>query len=202
MRTALAAGLRREGLLRGNTILAGEVHDTVVLGRLVDDPAPDSREGFTAMLDSVLPRKRVIAQGLMRDAAGRVLLCEPVYKRDWDLPGGVVDPGEPPRDCVAREISEELALDVGVGRLLATNWLSPWLGWGDAMLFVYEVDVPSQGALSRIRLLEREIRAVHWTSAADVPGRVAPYNERMLASLRAAVAGQGTLELADGVPVG
>ena len=63
------AGLRREGLLRGNTTLAGEVHDTVLLGRLVDDPAPGTREGFTAMLDSVLPTKRVIAQGLIRDGS-------------------------------------------------------------------------------------------------------------------------------------
>ena len=201
LRTALRAGLRREGLLRGNTTLGGEVHDTVLLGRLSDDPAPGTREGFTAMLDSVLPTKRVIGQGLIRDGNGSVLLCEPVYKRDWDLPGGVVDPGEPPRACVAREIREELALDVTVGRLLATNWLAPWLGWGDALLFVYEVAAPSPEALSRVHLLEREIRAVHWVAQDDVAGRVAPYNERMFASLAAAGAGHATLELADGRPV-
>jgi RimJ/RimL family protein N-acetyltransferase/8-oxo-dGTP pyrophosphatase MutT (NUDIX family) len=201
LHTALRAGLRREGLLRGNTTLGGEVHDTVVLGRLVDDPAPGTREGFTAMLDSVLPTKRVIGQGLIRDPAGAVLLCEPVYKRDWDLPGGVVDPGEPPRDCVAREIREELALEVSVGRLLATNWLAPWLGWGDAVLFVYEVAMPPAAALARIRLLQREIRAVHWVGPHELSGRVAPYNERMLSSLAAAVDAPLTLELADGRPV-
>jgi RimJ/RimL family protein N-acetyltransferase/8-oxo-dGTP pyrophosphatase MutT (NUDIX family) len=201
LRTALRAGLRREGLLRGNTTLGGEVHDTVVLGRLADDPAPGSREGFTAMLDSVLPTKRVIGQGLVRAPDGAVLLCEPVYKRDWDLPGGVVDPGEPPRVCVAREIREELALYVTVGRLLATNWLAPWLGWGDALLFVYEVEMPSAEAMSRVRLLEREIRAVHWVAPQELGGRVAPYNERMLTSLASAGEGHATLELADGIPV-
>ncbi|GAA2167350.1 hypothetical protein GCM10009826_45150 [Humibacillus xanthopallidus] len=201
LRTALRAGLRREGLLRGNTTLGGEVHDTVVLGRLAGDPAPGTREGFTAMLDSVLPTKRVIGQGLIRDAAGAVLLCEPVYKRDWDLPGGVVDPGEPPRECVAREIREELALEVTVGRLLATNWLAPWLGWGDAVLFVYEVETPTAAALARVRLLEREIRAMHWVAPHELGGRVAPYNERMLTSLAAAGEGHATLELADGLPV-
>ena len=175
LRTALRAGLRREGLLRGNTMLGGEVHDTVVLGRLADDPAPGSREGFTAMLDSVLPTKRVIGQGL--------------------------DPGEPPRVCVAREIREELALEVTVGRLLATNWLAPWLGWGDALLFVYEVEMPSVEAMSRVQLLEREIRAVHWVAPHDLGGRVAPYNERMLTSLASAGDGHPTLELADGLPV-
>jgi RimJ/RimL family protein N-acetyltransferase len=201
LRTALRAGLRREGLLRGNTVHRGQVHDTVVLGRLADDPAPGTREGFTAVLDSVLPTKRVIGQGLMRDAAGAVLLCEPVYKRDWDLPGGVVDPGEPPRDCVAREIREELDLEVTVGALLATNWLAPWLGWGDAVLFVYEVETPTAAALSRLHLLEREIRAVHWVTPQEVGERVAPYNERMLTSLAAAGADHAPLELADGLPV-
>lgn len=201
LRTALRAGLRREGLLRGNTTLGGEVHDTVVLGRLASDPAPGTREGFTAMLDSVLPTKRVIGQGLVRDARGDILLCEPVYKRDWDLPGGVVDPGEPPRECVGREIREELALEVRVGRLLATNWLAPWLGWGDAVLFVYEVETPSAEALGRVRLLEREIRAVHWVAPHELGGRVAPYNERMLTSLAAAGPAHPTLELADGLPV-
>ncbi len=66
LRTAHRAGLRREGLLRGNTTLAGEVHDTVLLGRLVDDPPPGTREGFTALLDSSLPTKRAIAQGVLR----------------------------------------------------------------------------------------------------------------------------------------
>ena len=201
LRTAHRAGLRREGVLRGNTTLGGEVHDTVVLGRLVDDPAPGTREGFTAMLDSVLPTKRLIGQGLIRDGDGHILLCEPVYKRDWDLPGGVVDPGEPPRACVAREIREELALDVTVGRLLATNWLPPWLGWGDAVLFVYEVEPPSTSALSQVRLLEREILAVHWVAPSEVAGRVAPYNERMFASLAAAGSEAATLELTDGLPV-
>ncbi len=69
LRIAHRAGLRREGLLRGNTMLAGEVHDTVLLGRLVDDPPPGTREGFTALLDSSLPTKRAIAQGVLRAGA-------------------------------------------------------------------------------------------------------------------------------------
>ncbi|WP_353508487.1 GNAT family N-acetyltransferase, partial [Intrasporangium sp.] len=102
LRIALRAGLRREGLLRGNAQLGGQPHDTVVFGRLKDDPAPSTREGFTAMLDSALPVKRAIAQGVLRNERGEVLLCELAYKREWDLPGGVVDPNESPADCVAR----------------------------------------------------------------------------------------------------
>ncbi|MEO7448211.1 MAG: NUDIX hydrolase [Humibacillus sp.] len=196
LRTAMRAGLRREGLLRGNTTLDGQPHDTVVLARLAGDPAPGTREGFTAMLDSSLPTKRAIGQGLLRDDTGRVLLCEPVYKRDWDLPGGVVDPGESPAHCVAREVREELTLDLTVGELLAVNWLPPYLGWGDATTFVFDLGTVDASLLSRAVLQEREIRAVHWVGDGDWRGRVAPYNEQLLSAL--ATRTSGTLYLEDG----
>ena len=149
----------------------------------------------------MLPTKRVIGQGLIRDGNGRVLLCEPVYKRDWDLPGGVVDPASRPAPASpARSARSSPSTSPWAGSS-PTNWLAPWLGWGDALLFVYEVAAPSPEALSRVHLLEREIRAVHWVAQDDVAGRVAPYNERMFASLAAAGAGHAHLELADGLPV-
>lgn len=186
VRTALRSGLRREGLLRGNTTLGDTVHDTAVFGRLVDDPKPGTREGFTAMLNSQLPTKRVIAQGLIRNSAGAILLCELAYKRDWDLPGGVVDPGESPAACLVREIREELDVEVELTGLLAVNWLAPYLGWDDAVLFVFEVAPVGDDVLSRAHLLERELKGAHWVTVTDAAAHVAPYNERMLASLVAA----------------
>ena len=200
LRTALRSGLRREGLLRGNATLGGQVHDTVVLGRLADDPKPGTREGFTAMLNSELPTKRVIAQGLVRNSSGAILLCELAYKRDWDLPGGVVDPGESPAACLVREIREELAVEVELTRLVAVNWLKPWLGWADAVLFVFEVAPVGDDLLERVHLLERELRAAHWVTASDADQHVAPYNARMLGSLAASTSST-TLLLEDGLPV-
>ncbi|WP_234423975.1 GNAT family N-acetyltransferase [Intrasporangium calvum] len=88
LRVALRAGLRREGLLRANVRSGAQTDDTVLLGRLENDPAPGTREGFTAMLDSALPLKRAIAQGVLRNERGDILLCELAYKAEWDLPGG------------------------------------------------------------------------------------------------------------------
>ncbi|MEO5745760.1 MAG: NUDIX hydrolase [Terracoccus sp.] len=199
LRTALRSGLRREGLLRGNTVLDGSVHDTVMLGRLADDPAPGTRDGFTAMLNSELPTKRVIAQGLVRNSAGAILLCELAYKSEWDLPGGIVDPGESPAACLVREIREELDVEVEVTRLAAVNWLKPWLGWADAVLFVFEVAPVGDDLLDRVHLLERELKGAHWTPMDEAARHVAAYNARMLSSL-AAGRTDATLLLEDGLP--
>jgi RimJ/RimL family protein N-acetyltransferase/8-oxo-dGTP pyrophosphatase MutT (NUDIX family) len=199
LRTALRAGLRREGLLRGNATLGGIRQDTVVLGRRRDDAHPDTRDGFTAMLDSTLPTKRAIAQGVLRSPGGELLLRELVYTREWALPGGVVDRHESPAACVVREVREELDLEVRAGALLAVNWLPALHGWTDATVFVFDLGTVDSSVVERAHLQAREIRALHWTSPGDWSGRVAPYNERLLTVLHGHTG--GTLYLEGGTPV-
>ncbi len=106
-RVALRAGFRREGVLRGSATLGGERRDMIVYGLRRDDPAPDTVLGWTTLMDSVLPKKRVIAHVVVRDTGGRVLLCTTSYKRDLELPGGAVEPGEDPLTAARRELVEE-----------------------------------------------------------------------------------------------
>ena len=133
-----------------------------------------------SILNARLPRKRTIAQGLLRRPTGEVLLCELSYKREWDLPGGVVDPGESPATCVEREIQEELGIEVRAGRLLAVNWLPPWRGWDDALLYLFDLGVHEGGDLDPSLFLRREIAAAHWRTVAEAAAHVAPYTARML----------------------
>lgn len=198
LRVAHRAGLRREGLMRGNTTLGDERHDTVVLGRLRDDPDPQSREGFIGILNSTLPLKRAIAQGVMRNGEGQVLLCELTYKSEWDLPGGVVDPTESPSQCLVREVREELGLEVRPQGLLAVNWLPPWRGWMDATVFVFDLGVADSDLLAGAALQPREIRSVHWVGEEELEERVAPYNQRLLAFLATHTGPTAYLE--DGLP--
>ena len=132
-----------------------------------------------AILNARLPKKRNIAQGLLRNPADEMLLCELTYKREWDLPGGVVDPDESPATTVAREIEEELGIVVEVAGLVAVNWLPPWRGWDDAHLFLFDCGV-FDGALDPGRFLPREIADAHWVTAATAAEHVAPYTARML----------------------
>jgi len=145
-----------------------------------DTATEERRRTAIAILNSRLPRKRNIAQGLLRNEDGEVLLCELAYKGEWDLPGGVVDPKESPAACVVREISEELGVAVGVDGLSAVNWLPPWRGWDDAVLFLFDLGSVERSFSEDLTLLRREIKAVHWVAPEDLADHVAPYTARML----------------------
>lgn len=168
LRLASRAGLRREGIVRGHQVRAGQRRDYVLLGRLATDAAPEDPTGFRALLNAALPTKRVIAQGLLRDGDGRVLLCELTYKPDWDLPGGVVEVGESPLDSVVREVHEELGVRVTARSMLTVDWLPPWAGWDDACLIVFDLGTVDASITDSMVLEPREIAAVHWCGPDEV----------------------------------
>ncbi|MFT4187922.1 MAG: NUDIX hydrolase [Aeromicrobium sp.] len=183
IRAASICGLRKEGVVRGS----GREPDRVLMARLAEDPPVRSRDGFIAILNAGLPTKRVISQGLWRDAEGRVLLCELTYKKEWDLPGGVIEVGESPAVGLRRELAEELGIEVEVGDLVTVNWLPAWRGWDDACVFVFDLGrtpVPDREALT---LQAAEIADVHWCDPATVRERATAATIELLEALDAGV---------------
>ena len=159
-RVATFAGLMREGVARG----VADESDRIVYARLADDTPLEDPKGFRSLLNSFLPRKRAISQMLIRSTDDRVLLCQLTYKRDFDLPGGVVEVSESPQLAVAREVEEELGLKVEAGRLLLTDWLPPWGGWDDAVCLVFDGGVHDPVGPRR-RSCGRSARSARWRSA-------------------------------------
>ena len=127
---------------------------------------------------------RLAAGVLFRDAAGRVLLVKPVYKQGWDLPGGYVEPGEAPKRAAAREVAEELGINVPIGRLLAVDW-APHPSEGDKLLFVFAGGTLDEAVIDSARLQESEIARLHFASDDELPD-VLP--ERLLHRIRSVLA--------------
>ncbi|MGA8255384.1 MAG: NUDIX hydrolase [Nocardioides sp.] len=175
-RTATWAGMRREGVMRGQDA------DRVVFARLTTDTPLEEPGGFRALLNSFLPRKRAISQMLIRDRDDRVLLCQLTYKQDWDLPGGVVEVGESPQLAVGREVAEELALTITPGPLLLTDWLPPWGGWDDALCLVFDGGVHDASIAEQTVLQAREIRAAEFCTPEQVHDRCADFTARRVAA--------------------
>jgi RimJ/RimL family protein N-acetyltransferase/8-oxo-dGTP pyrophosphatase MutT (NUDIX family) len=190
LRVATRAGLRREGIrrLEAGMADADDQTEAVILARLASDQPVSEPEGFRALLNSLLPRKRAISQLLIRDRAGRVLICQLTYKRDWDLPGGVVEIGESPQLAAVREVREELALDLPLGDLLLTDWLPPWSGWDDAVCLVFDGGEHEAAIAERIHRQEREIRHAEFATAEQVRERCADFTARRIESALANLA--------------
>ena len=181
IRAGSIGGLRREGILRG----AGDDPDRALLARIAGDPPATSREGFIALLNAGLPTKRVIAQGLLRDGDGRILLCQLTYKREWDLPGGVVEVGEAPAAGLAREIHEELGVTVEVGQLLTVNWLPAWRGWDDACILLFDLGTVDASFTDSMKLQPTEIVSVEWCDADAVRDHAAAAAAELLSAVDA-----------------
>ncbi|MGN6131500.1 MAG: NUDIX domain-containing protein, partial [Nocardioidaceae bacterium] len=193
MRVETRSGLRREGVRRvaPGTGERAETTEHVVFARLADDPPLGDPRGFRVLLNSFLPRKRAIAQMLVRDAQDRVLLCQLTYKHDWDLPGGVVEVHESPQVAVARELEEELALTLETGRLLLTDWLPSWSGWDDALCLVFDGGVHDPSLLDGVVTQPREIRTAEFCTLDQVRERCADFTARRVEAALASVRGTG-----------
>jgi len=181
IRAASICGLRREGITRS----PGDKPDRALMARLVDDPPATSREGFIALLNAGLPTKRVIAQGLLTDQDGRILLCRLTYKPEWDLPGGVVEVGEAPAAGLVRELEEELGITVIVRDLITVNWLPAWRGWDDACVFLFDLGVVDASLTDAMRLQATEIVGVEWCDPAAIESNATAASQELLAAIRA-----------------
>jgi len=154
-RIATFGGLMREGVLRG----VAHGADRIVFARIATDIPVDEGHGFRTMLNSFLPRKRAISQLLITSSDQRVLLCQLTYKKDFDLPGGVVEVSESPQLAVSREVKEELGLTIEAGHLVLTDWLPPWSGWDDAVCLVFNGGQHDPAIAQQIIPQPREIKS-------------------------------------------
>jgi 8-oxo-dGTP diphosphatase len=145
---------------------------------------------MTADYTSTLPRKRMGAGVLLTDADGRVLLVEPTYKSYWEIPGGVVEADESPHAAAARELKEELALSVQVGRLLVTDWVPPRSDRTEGLMMVFDGGMLTDDQSAQIRLPPEELRGWAWCNEAEASERLSELlARRVSAALQARVDG-------------
>jgi 8-oxo-dGTP diphosphatase len=105
-----------------------------------------------------IPRIPASAGALIHDAAGRLLILKPTYKKGWTIPGGQVEPdGESPWETCKRETFEECGLTVESGRLVCVDFLRPKKRRPGGMRFVFDCGHFEEDDLSEISLQRSEI---------------------------------------------
>lgn len=110
------------------------------------------------------------------DNAGRVLLVRHSYGRlNWELPGGVAEPGETPAQTAVREVGEETGLVV-VPERVAGIYLEPDHRLGPAMHFV--VRCRQEVAGSEPRIASDEITDWRFADPDDLPRPISDFTVR------------------------
>jgi 8-oxo-dGTP pyrophosphatase MutT (NUDIX family) len=95
---------------------------------------------------------------LIFDAAGRLLILKPNYKKGWTIPGGQIEPdGESPWDACRRETREECGLEVVAGRLVCVDFLRPKPNRVGGVRFLFDCGSFTDRQLDAIRLDHSEI---------------------------------------------
>ncbi len=150
---------------------------------------------------ATLPRKRMGAGVLLTGSDDRVLLVEPTYKPNWEVPGGAVEAEESPLTAARRELHEELGLTVYIGRLLVTDWVPPRPGRTDGLMLIFDGGVLPAATAERIVLAADELRSWAWCTPAEAGQRLIPLLARRVAAAVEARAGGTCAYLEDGRPV-
>lgn len=141
---------------------------------------PDAWRAHLAEGNARQARKRVAADVVLRDERGRILLVDPKYKPDWDLPGGMAEANEAPADAARRELKEELGLDFHVHELLCVDWVSPHGPWDDSLMFVFDGGVLTDQQVSGLHLVDEELEQLRFCTEDEARELLRPYVWRRL----------------------
>jgi len=114
---------------------------------------------------------------LVEDGRACLLLNE---RDQWELPGGRLEPGESPEECLLREVLEEVGLEAVVERLVDARTFAPASG-KELFVLVYRCRLAAPG----VPVLSSEHRQAGWFSLAEMGALALP--EGYLASLERAL---------------
>lgn len=158
--------------------MAGDIAGDIALE---GEPEPEFHPGIARRM----AHKTVAAGALIRDPAGRILFVVPNYKPFLDIPGGIVEAGEPPSAACAREVAEEVGLDLRIGRLLVVDWTPGRGPWSDQVQFVFDGGVLDPAAV--IRPAADELTGFRWATPAEAAAQLRPSMYRRLSLALTAV---------------
>ncbi len=150
---------------------------------------------------ATLPKKRMAAGCLFRNSSNQILIVQPTYKPHWETPGGVTEVNESPRDSVAREVREELNLEVNIGRLLVVDYTSENEYYTEALMWVFDGGILSDAQILSIKLPASELESYRFVDVQTLSEFLIPRAARRLEQTFHALQNNQTLYLENQLPI-
>ncbi len=104
-----------------------------------------------------LPEKRISGGCLFFDERGWLLVVNPTYKETWEIPGGVVEKNESPREAVIREVYEELGFFCQPERLLCVDYSDESEKRTESLHFIFLGPLLTADMIAAIKLPKEEL---------------------------------------------
>ena len=145
-----------------------------------------------------LPMKYLSAGALFFDEQERLLLVKPTYKEGWEIPGGIVEHDESPKQACLREIKEELGLEVPLGPLLVIDYLSRRDRPSDSLQLVFLGGTLSPSTIEAIVLPAAELSEYRFLQPDAALGLLRGSLRLRVAGCLRAITAKQTLMLHDG----
>ena len=166
----------------------------------LDSIATFVREATAQPTEIVYPKKTMAAGALLFDARGHLLLVKPTYRDHWSIPGGVIEEGESPRSGCAREVREEIGLDVTPGPMLVVDYpsVSSAPTGRETVQFLFEGGELSAQQIAAIKLPPAELSAFRFVPVEEAPALLRPRLARRLPHALRAREGGGAVYVEDG----
>jgi 8-oxo-dGTP pyrophosphatase MutT (NUDIX family)/uncharacterized LabA/DUF88 family protein len=92
---------------------------------------------------------------IFRNEKGEFLIVKQTYREYWNIPGGLSDKDETPREAVIREVKEEIGITISTARCFCIDFAKkpPF----DRILFLFDCGILDEKTISKIKLDTDEI---------------------------------------------
>ena len=99
---------------------------------------------------------------IVRNEKGEMLVLKTTYKDHWEIPGGVVEENESPKQTAERETLEEIGLPITITRCLVTHYRSALDKQGENIMFIF--DGGAIADIAELKLDGKEISEARFVS--------------------------------------
>jgi len=111
---------------------------------------------------------------LLETTNGEVVAVKSQYKPYWTLPGGIIDPGETPREGAIRETREEVGIKIDPRTVEFVAVIDRRSEVAETYQFIFKAPLP-EAQRSSIRLQTSEIQAYEFVTKVQVASGDRPY---------------------------